>query len=583
MSPDRRIVPFTTLVVLLAAGAVQAAVLAVPGSWPDLASALASARAGDVIELAPGTYAEYGLQVEAAVTIRGLGDQAGDVVIDGAGHGRLLTCEDVPGTITLLNLTLRGGAATGASTRMSSGGAVYAARSTVIAQNCIFEGNSAATHGGAVRFMASSGRLVQCTFRGNEAVLGGGAVDCSYGSSPDLERCTFSTNTGGWGGALSCRGDSSPAITRSVFLDNVASDLFGYGGGIFSDIDSSPNLEFCSLNRNRAAYGGALGCFQGSRMIVARCTMTGNSASGAGAGIYCIDGSPQVTASIVAYQNGTGVQSVGLALPELGCSNIYGNTGANVSGPVTSVPGVGPVISADPGFCGGDPANGVLTIDPASPSAESACGPMGAFPAACSLAMPQVATFLADAAGGTSMLQWFTTGDHAAAEYRLAWTRPGEPEREIVFRQTALNAFAATTNEPRVSDASVKFLLYGRLRGGSWLLLEDSGYSTGNDDGPGEGVPPAALPLGLRNWPNPFNPQTTIGLNIARRERMAVSVYGLDGRLVRRLADRVFDTGESELVWDGRDEAGRGLSSGTYVVRVVGVTARYALKITLLK
>ncbi|MFN2371404.1 MAG: right-handed parallel beta-helix repeat-containing protein, partial [Candidatus Krumholzibacteriia bacterium] len=367
MARDRCTALLTTILILAAAVAARAATIAVPGERPTLGAALAAARPGDVIELAPGHYAEYSLAVTVPVTVRGLGAAPADVVLDGDGRGRLLSIEDVDGTVVLQNLTLREGLAAGPTSRLRSGGAVYVARSSLIAQNCRFENNRAAAHGGALRFVGAQGRLSQCVFVGNMSLLGGGAVDCSYESSPRIERCEFAGNSGGWGGALSCRGWSSPVVERSWFSGNVASDLFGYGGGVFADLESSPRLELCTFNTNRAAYGGALGCFQGSRVTIARCTVAGNVATGAGAGIYSIDGSPEMTASIVAFQSGSGIESVGMALPELGCSNVYGNTGSDVSGPVTGVSGAGPVISADPGFCSAEPgAPGAMTIDPAS-------------------------------------------------------------------------------------------------------------------------------------------------------------------------------------------------------------------------
>ena len=584
MSLDQRIASLTTILVLTVAGLADAAVIAVPGSQPTLAAALAAARPGDVIELAPGRYPEYGLVPTAAVTIRGLGSHAADVVIDGADRGRILTVEDVPGTVLLQNLTLRGGLAGGATSRQRSGGAVYVARSRFEAQNCRFEDNRALAHGGAVRFVKADGRLSQCVLAGNEALLGGGAIDCSYEASPAIDRCTFDRNAGGWGGAVSCRSFSSPQIVRSIFTFNGTSDLYGYGGGVFADLDSSPGLSLCTFANNRAAFGGALGCFQGSRVVIDRCTLLSNSATGTGAGIYCIDGSPRVTASIVTFQNGSGVESVGLSLPELGCSNLYGNSGSDVSGPITGVPGSGPLISANPQYCANSSVtDGVMTIEPASPSAGGSCGAMGAWPATCSLGLPGIATFIPDFDGTRTTVRWWTTGDHAGIDYRLTWAAPGDPEREIRVDQTGADAFIAQSYEPPAGDTAVVFRLYAADTAGEWLLVVDSGFGTGQDGDGDEDLPNPPDHLAVRNWPNPFNPETSIAVTVRRAERVRVGVYGLDGRRVRLLADRVFAAGEEELRWDGRDEGGRSLSSGAYLVRVDSASESRSLKITLLK
>jgi len=582
MALDRRTIPLTTLLILLAASLAQAATIAVPGQQPTLAAALAAARAGDVIELAPGRYAESGLEIERAVTIRGLGANAGEVVIDGGGVGRLLFCEDVAGTIVLQDLTLRGGHASGSTSRLRSGGAVYVARSELVAQNCRFEDNSATAHGGAIRFVAAGGRLSQCVFSNNLALLGGGAVDCSYEAAPVIERCMFQGNVGGWGGGLSCRGWSSPVVDRNIFTGNSTGNLYGFGGGVFADLESSPRITRCTLNGNEAAYGGALGCFQGSLVTVDECTIVGNIAAGAGGGIYCIDGSPQVTSSIVAFQQGTGVTSVGLSLPALGCSDIFGNTFGDVAGPVTGVAGTDPVVSIDPAFCStSSDVTGMFPLRETSPLAGASCGGIGAWPAACTVGLPAVVNFLADAASGRTTVRWWTSGDHAGARYRMTWAVADGAEHGMVVTQVADDAFQAVSDEPPADDGSVRFRLYVAGPDEVWSMLTDSGYATGND---GEPEVPAPIDhLAVRNYPNPFNPETTIAVTVKRSGRVRVGVYGLDGRRVRLLADRVFGTGEEDVRWDGRDDAGRAMSSGTYLVRVESESESRSLKVTLLK
>jgi hypothetical protein len=82
-----------------------------------------------------------------------------------------------------------------------------------------------------------------------------------------------------------------------------------------------------------------------------------------------------------------------------------------------------------------------------------------------------------------------------------------------------------------------------------------------------EVVPEAA---GLRpGYPNPFSDRTTLAYVLETPGRVEVSVYDGTGRRVRRLTERVASAGRHEVVWDGRDEAGRALAPGTYFVRLV--------------
>ncbi len=68
------------------------------------------------------------------------------------------------------------------------------------------------------------------------------------------------------------------------------------------------------------------------------------------------------------------------------------------------------------------------------------------------------------------------------------------------------------------------------------------------------------------NFPNPFNPQTTIQFNVGQQERVTVAVYDVAGRQVALLEDRVFEAGPQEVVWNGDDLQGKAVASGTYFV-----------------
>jgi len=83
--------------------------------------------------------------------------------------------------------------------------------------------------------------------------------------------------------------------------------------------------------------------------------------------------------------------------------------------------------------------------------------------------------------------------------------------------------------------------------------------------GVGDGV--VGLPTELRlgtNYPNPFNPQTTISFELPRTSRVELSVYDLTGRRVVTLVDGELEGGRHEVTWQGRDARGRQVASGLY-------------------
>ena len=68
--------------------------------------------------------------------------------------------------------------------------------------------------------------------------------------------------------------------------------------------------------------------------------------------------------------------------------------------------------------------------------------------------------------------------------------------------------------------------------------------------------------------PSPFNPSTTIRMQLDNPTSLRVIVYDLRGRRVRTLNEGMHPAGPVELPWDGRDGGGRELASGTYLVQV---------------
>jgi len=73
------------------------------------------------------------------------------------------------------------------------------------------------------------------------------------------------------------------------------------------------------------------------------------------------------------------------------------------------------------------------------------------------------------------------------------------------------------------------------------------------------------------NYPNPFNPQTVMPFRLAVGGHVSLSLFDARGRLVVRLKDESMAAGRHEVRWNGRDGAGRSVSSGTYFVRLVTV------------
>jgi hypothetical protein len=115
-------------------------------------------------------------------------------------------------------------------------------------------------------------------------------------------------------------------------------------------------------------------------------------------------------------------------------------------------------------------------------------------------------------------------------------------------------------------------------------------YMIGVIDGEGEFVSPiqsftmpAASTRLEQNSPNPFNPTTAIRFSLGSRENVTLAVYDLGGRLVRTLASGSREIGSHTVTWDGRDNAGRPVSSGVYFYRLDAGKFSDTRKMVLLK
>lgn len=98
-----------------------------------------------------------------------------------------------------------------------------------------------------------------------------------------------------------------------------------------------------------------------------------------------------------------------------------------------------------------------------------------------------------------------------------------------------------------------------------------------------ETSPSPALGRLMRNYPNPFNPRTKIGFTLKRDAQALLRVYDVRGRLIRTLVDSFVAAGSRVVEWDGRDDRGSSLASGTYFLRLDAGGEFESRTVTLLK
>ncbi|MDP8231743.1 MAG: FlgD immunoglobulin-like domain containing protein [Candidatus Zophobacter franzmannii] len=87
----------------------------------------------------------------------------------------------------------------------------------------------------------------------------------------------------------------------------------------------------------------------------------------------------------------------------------------------------------------------------------------------------------------------------------------------------------------------------------------------------------------LTNYPNPFNPKTTISFNLTVGDKVELIIFNVRGQRVKELLNDDMKQGTNTVVWDGTDDYGNNISSGVYFFRVTTSDEGHSRKILLMK
>ena len=87
----------------------------------------------------------------------------------------------------------------------------------------------------------------------------------------------------------------------------------------------------------------------------------------------------------------------------------------------------------------------------------------------------------------------------------------------------------------------------------------------------------------FQNYPNPFNPTTVISYALPKTNIVSMVIYDMLGRQVRTLVNEVQNAGMQKVIWDGKNNSGMKVSSGTYIYRIDAGDFHMAKKMIILK
>ncbi len=307
-------------------------------AWQALKDAVHTASDGDVIAISgevkatnegTGIYINSGeIVIDKDLTIK-RADTAATAVLDANSNHSGTSPADAPAvkhrifkvdagkTLTLQNLTLKGGVAEGTG-EAGFGGAIYTKGGTVTITNCTLTGNTAAKSGGAIYAeKADSGSNPAATVTINGGTIGGdgtaknkvtdpfgfgGGIYVNDGCILTLDKYTgggtpqgvrIIGNEAGRAGGVRAN-NSTVTMTGCTIRGNKSTDTStdlsnaGGGGGVYIHGNTSGRpitMTDCTIQGNTAAaYGGGM-CIEKGTIILTNCTIKGNTAK-FGGGIY---------------------------------------------------------------------------------------------------------------------------------------------------------------------------------------------------------------------------------------------------------------------------------------------------------
>jgi hypothetical protein len=593
-------------------------VLLVPSEYPTIQAAIDSASDGDMVLVADGIYTGTGNKEltwngnEKHITVMSA-NGPDSCIIDLEGSGRAftfisglgddaiwITPEDVIEGFTISN---------GSSS--SYGGAIYCYYGyqndvSPTISNCVFKNNTA-DYGGAITIDGGSSTITNCVFDSNSADYGGAVYIGSAGgdSGPLFQNCTFLDNSAdlhwnGQGGAFYLSNISTSANCR-IWNNNFNGNSAPNGGAIYFSTSSPDVTENLFTNNSASTNGSVLYIYNYYGPTISNCTIANNTGPEA---VYCygFNGTvePVFVNTIVRDDSSAfAFDDTSQANPTISYCNLEGGF------PITGTDGGGN-IDADPLFC--DPDSGDFTLAENSPCVGTGedganmgtygvgCGPYNFTPTEFSLTEPSNNTaIMIDASNvdnGSITFSWDESSD-ANDDLLLYLMRAASAEIGNHGLDTNATSFSVAYAdiiedmiENNVTVATLEWTVHV-TDGIDTLEANNAPFTVTIDGGYAMSVYlESLLPDKFafhQNFPNPFNPVTTLRYDLPENSFVNVTIYDMLGRGIRTLVNTTQDAGFKSVIWNATNDFGKPVSAGVYLYQIQAGDFIQTKKMVLLK
>lgn len=528
---------------------LSATIINIPADQPTIQAGINIAAEGDTVLVASGIYYEN-LIWPLITGIKLIGSGANDCIIDGNSLSRVIRIYDIIGSPTVIEgFTIQNGYANGNTYPDYRGGGIFCRGTSLQLANLDIMGNSASEEGGGIYSENSDLSLFNVSILNNVSYLGewntgGGGIHCRF-STVDMENVNFHLNTAaGSGGGLYCNSTILNIINsefynnHSLYYANPEYNQFG-GGGMFCYGGGSSYLENVTfLNNDAISNGGGIG-LNISDAIMKNVYFTNNSALMRGGGVYLNQSDSELINLLVA-NNISGLSGGGLSVNAAFANPIF----------LTNVSIVDNISTLGGGICTklGGPrlTNCILWNNEPEEiyGIDHFNGP------------PEITIEYSDIQNGepgivleNGTVNWL----EGNIDEDPLFLGLGEHPYSLFADSPCIDAGTPDTtglNLPEYDLSGNSRIFGNRIDMGAY---EWDGTSVDEDE-------LVVMNWNIFNYPNPFNPTTTISFEIKENSTGILKIFNIKGQIIEL---HQFESGEHNYLWDASKQA-----SGVYLYKL---------------
>jgi hypothetical protein len=503
----------------------------------------------------------------------------------------------------------------------ASGGGICFDQATVTAAHLVVRGNEAGSTGGGLHIRVSGVDIEHCLVALNRSgVIGGGVyADSVWGG---IDRNTIDRNTAQYGGGNIFFGSTLPSRPPVSIVDNIVTygQPYGFQSGSLDNIELHYNniygntpAEWAMVTPDGTNISGDPQFADTASLDYHLGLHSASIDAGDPLGLdpdgsradHGAFGGPGAAFASPAYIEGATAQALSDSLihvawdassyPALAWYAVYGSTDA---GFIPSTSNFIALVDATVQIWYDHvPVHGCMHYRVSAVGGNGYAGGYSA-PAGDCTAGDEIApsvTVVSPNGGerfysGEEMeISWVATDNDTVDSLSIWLSEDGGNGWTLLFHGEP-NDSSCTWTVPPLADADsclVRVVAWdpalntGEDTSDAFFRLKDQTGIGDEEDGPGT---PAWVTALEQNYPNPFNGITTIAYTVEGPCAVDLRIYDTAGRLIRTLeSGTTREAGRYTAVWDGRDNAGRAVTSGVYFTRYAAGKHRETRKMVYLR